>query len=264
VYTDASAVPRRAVTPLVVQVMFKRRVAEVLLDVCLVSATYYSAWRLRFEGAEWTAYSSSALSSLPVALAIQLVALFVFGAYRGAWRYFGLMDAVAFAKAVAAGTGALIVAMVYLYRFENYSRGVFVIYASLLMLALSASRASFRLIGEFARRRRPGIRLAIYGAGAAGSLLVREMLADEGERYHMVGFIDDDPAKHSLRLQGYAVLGGESKLHELIADGAVDVVVIGSRHLDRDRLARVETACREKDVRLLRFSFGLETLVSSA
>jgi len=264
VYTEPSTVPRRGVTPLIAQFMYKRRVAEVLLDVCLVTIAYYSAWRLRFEGAEWASYSTSALSSLPIALAIQMVALFVFGAYRGAWRHFGLMDGVAFAKAVIAGTASLIIAVVYLYRFENYSRGVFVIYAALLMLLLSGSRASFRLMGEFARRRRTGTRLVIYGAGAAGSLLVREMLTDEGEQYRMVGFIDDDPATHSLRLQGYSVLGGESRLHELIRTGAVDVVVIGSRHLNRDRLNRVEAACREKDVRLLRFSFWLETLVSSA
>jgi UDP-GlcNAc:undecaprenyl-phosphate GlcNAc-1-phosphate transferase len=192
-----------------------------------------------------------------------MVTLFIFGAYRGTWRYFGLMDGVAFAKAVAAGTAVLIITVLYLYRFENYSRGVFVIYAALLMLLLSGSRASFRLIGEFVRRRRTGTRLAIYGAGEAGSLLVRELLGDPGEQYRMIGFIDDDPATHSLRLQGYTVDGGERKLLELIRDGAVDVEVIGSH-----RIATVSTeseaACREKDVRLLRFTFGLETLVSSA
>jgi UDP-GlcNAc:undecaprenyl-phosphate GlcNAc-1-phosphate transferase len=265
VYTEPSKVPTRSVTPIIVELMYKRRVAEVLLDVCLVTIAYYGAWRLRFEGAEWTSYSVSALRSLPIALALQMVALFGFGAYRGTWRYFGLMDGVTFAKAVAGGTGALIVAVVYLYRFENYSRGVFIIYAALLMLLLTGSRASFRLIGEFARRRRrTGTRLVIYGAGAAGSLLVREMLTEGSEPYRMIGFIDDDPARHSFRLQGYGVLGGERTLHELIRQHAVDVVVIGSRHLDRERLERVEAACREHDVRLLRFNFGLEPLVSSA
>src|SRR4029079_15303419 len=106
--------------------MYKRRLAEVLLDVSLVLIAYYSAWRLRFEGPEWSAYTGSYLQSAPIALAIQMVALFGFGAYRGAWRYFGLMDGVTFVKAVVSGTVGLIVALVYLYRFENYSRAVFV------------------------------------------------------------------------------------------------------------------------------------------
>jgi UDP-GlcNAc:undecaprenyl-phosphate/decaprenyl-phosphate GlcNAc-1-phosphate transferase len=252
------------VTPVIVGFMHKRRVAEVLLDVCLVTVAYYGAWRLRFEGVEWDASVPHLLVSLPVALAIQMVALFVFGAYRGAWRHFGLMDGVAFAKGIVAGTLTIIVALVYLYRFENYSRGVFVVYAAMLMLMLCGSRASFRLIGEFARRRRTGSRLTIYGAGEAGSLVLRELLSVPGARYRMIGFIDDDPDARSLRLQGYAVLGGEGTLLELIRNSSVDVVVIGCRHLDRARLARIEEACKMNEVKLLRFSFRLETLVSSA
>jgi UDP-GlcNAc:undecaprenyl-phosphate/decaprenyl-phosphate GlcNAc-1-phosphate transferase len=265
VYTEPAAVPIRGVTPVTVVFMHKRRVAEVLLDVCLVTIAYYGAWRLRFEGADWPAYLPSLLASLPIALAIQMVALFVFGAYRGgAWRYFGLMDGVAFAKGIVAGTLSIIVTIVYLYRFENYSRGVFIIYAALLMLFLCGSRASFRLIGEFARRRRAGKRLVIYGAGDAGSLVLRELLNEPSEHYRMMGFIDDDPGARTLRLQGYAVLGGERKLLDLVSNSSVDVVVIGCRRLDGARLARIEEACMRNEVRLLRFSLRLETIVSSA
>jgi UDP-GlcNAc:undecaprenyl-phosphate GlcNAc-1-phosphate transferase len=264
VYNQPSAVPIHGVTPVMGEFMHKRRIAEVLLDVCLVTIAYYGAWRLRFEGVEWDASVASLLRSLPIVLAIQLVALFVFGAYRGAWRHFGLMDGVAFGKAIAAGTLTTIVALVYLYRFENYSRGVFVVYAALLMLLLCGSRASFRLIGEYARRRRTGSRLTVYGAGEAGSLVLRELLSVPSEQYKMIGFIDDDPAARYLRLQGYSVLGGEKTLLELIENSSVDVVVIGCRHFDRARLARIEEACRLNEVKLLRFSFRLETLVSSA
>ena len=261
VYDESAEVPPHGVTPVMVHLMYKRRVAEVLLDVCLVTIAYYGAWRLRFEGAEWTAYLPSLLESLPIALAVQMVALFVVGAYRGTWRHFGLMDGVVFAKGVAAGTVGLIVGIVYMFRFENYSRGVFVIYAALLMLLLAGSRASFRLIAEFARRRRTGKRLVIYGAGDAGSLAMRELLDDPDEAYQMVGFIDDDPGMHVVRMHGYPVLGGERKLLELIDAGAIDVVVIGSRSVDPERIARVERACRAGAAGLLRVSVRLETLV---
>ena len=261
VYENSSVAPAGRVTPMLATFMYKRRVAEVLLDVCLVAIAYYSAWRLRFEGAEWQAYFPRLLASLPIALAVQMVALFVFGAYRGAWRYFGLMDGVVFGKAVAAGTLTLIAAIVYLYRFEQYSRGVFVIYAALLMLMLCGSRASFRLIGEFARRRSSGARLVIYGAGQGGAPLLGELLSDPSEHYRMIGFIDDDPATHSTRLQGYPVLGGEVVLHELVHRGAVDVVVVASRQVDRARLRELEGLCHACGVRLLRFSFEIETLV---
>jgi len=259
VYEEPASMPPRGATVLLFELMYKRRLAEVFLDVSLVLIAYYGAWRLRFEGPEWDTFSGSFVQSMPIALAIQMIALFIFGAYRGAWRYFGLMDGVAFAKAIGAGTLTLIVALVYLYRFEHYSRAVFVIYAALLMLLLCGSRASFRLIGEYARRRRAGVRLAIYGAGEAGSLVLRELLGHPHEQFRMIGFIDDDPASHS-RLQGYPVLGGEAKLLELIAAGRIDVVVIGSLHFDPERRARLERTCNENDVRLMKFTFRLDSL----
>ncbi len=263
VYEEPSRVPPPGATLILFELMYKRRLAEVLLDVSLVLIAYYGAWRLRFEGPEWSGYTGSYLQSAPIALAIQMVALFVFGAYRGAWRYFGLMDGVAFVKAVVSGTVGLIVALVYLYRFENYSRAVFVIYAALLMLLLCGSRASFRLIGEYARRRRPGMRLVIYGSGEAAVLVLRELLGHPVEQFRMIGFIDDDPASRWLRLNGYPVLGGESKLLELINDGKVDVVVIGSLHFDPERRKRLEQACQLNSIRLLKFSFRLDSLTNA-
>ncbi|CAN5730011.1 hypothetical protein BH24ACI5_BH24ACI5_07740 [soil metagenome] len=261
VYEEPSELPAAGVTPVFVKLMFKRRVAEVLLDVCLVCIAYYSAWRLRFEGAEWHAYFPRMLESFPIALALQMVALYVFGAYRGAWRYFGLMDGVTFAKAVAAGTVSLILVILYLYRFEHYSRGVFVIYAALLMLLLASSRASFRLIGEFADRRRTGKRLAIFADSHTGSLVVRELLGNRREQYRVVGFFNSEPATYSSRLQGYPVLGGERKLLELIAGGQIDVVVVGDDRLEGDRLDTLRRACIEREVGLLRFHFQFEPIV---
>jgi UDP-GlcNAc:undecaprenyl-phosphate GlcNAc-1-phosphate transferase len=264
VYHEAPGELPPAVTPVVVDFMHKRRVAEVLLDFCLITISYYAAWRLRFDGPEWPLYFNRFLESLPIALAVQLTALFIVGAYRGLWRHFGLMDGVVFARGVALGTMGMIAAIVYWYGFADYSRGAFVIYAALLMLLLVGSRASFRLIGEFVRRRRAGIRLVIYGAGEAGSLVAREMLGEKHEPHRMIGFIDDDPRKQRLRLQGYSVLGGERALLNLIDAGGVDVVVISARRFDDIRLKRVERACRTKGVKLMRFHFHLESLGSTA
>jgi UDP-GlcNAc:undecaprenyl-phosphate GlcNAc-1-phosphate transferase len=265
VYPDASEAPQRGITPVVVNFMYKRRVAEVVLDVCLVTAAYYMAWRLRFDSpTEWADYSDRFLESLPIVLGIQMVTLFVVGAYRGDWRYFGLMDGVLFGKGVLAGTAALIVSIVYLYHFQNYSRVVFVSYASMLMLMLCVSRASFRLIGEFARRRRAGTRLVIYGAGQGGALVLRELLHDPHTAYTMLGFIDDDPARHRLRLHGYPVLGDERVVLKMIANRTVDVVVVSSRQFAPSRIRVLADACRENDVRLLRFHFNLEDLVPCA
>src|SRR5207247_7295188 len=53
VYDEADVrVRERRLTPIVVNFMYKRRVAEVVLDFCLIALAYYLSYRLRFEDAE--------------------------------------------------------------------------------------------------------------------------------------------------------------------------------------------------------------------
>jgi UDP-GlcNAc:undecaprenyl-phosphate GlcNAc-1-phosphate transferase len=262
---DQTLVRTGRITPFVVSFMYKRRVAEVLLDVCLVTIAYYAAYRLRFEGAEFSTFFRSFLESLPVVVGVQMVVLFIVGAYRGVWRYFGLMDAVVFGKAVFLGTLTSVSFVVYLYRFENYSRGVFIIYAALLMLLLGGSRASFRLISEFAQRRRQGgERLVIYGAGDGAATAVRELLGRSQEGYRMLGFVDDDPNMARTRIQGYPVLGDYASLVSLVSNGAVDSVVVTTPVIDVERLEELQALCTAHQVSLARLHFKLDQLVAAS
>lgn len=250
-------------TPLVLDVMHKRRALEVLLDFCLVAICYFAAWRLRFDGPEWNIYFPRFLESLPFAISAQLVSFFLVGAYRGQWRHFGLMDGVVFIKGIALGSLGTVGVTLYAFGFRNYSRGVFIIFPVLLLLGVVGFRASFRLIEEFVQRRGRGRRLVIYGAGPAGALVIQELLGSHARRYRLLGFIDDDVRKRRLRLKGYAVLGSESDLMALVKQGAVDVVVVSPRIFDAARLERLQAACGAKNVQLLRVHFHIETLVSS-
>jgi UDP-GlcNAc:undecaprenyl-phosphate/decaprenyl-phosphate GlcNAc-1-phosphate transferase len=266
VYEDVDESLLRAgrVTPFVINFMYKRRVAEVVLDVCIVTIAYYSAYRLRFEGPEFATYFRNFLESLPIMVAVQMIVLFAVGAYRGVWRHFGLIDSVIFSKAVLFGTLTSVFILVYLYRFENYSRGVFVIYAALLLLLLGGSRASFRLISEFVQRRRhEGQRLIIYGAGDGAATAVRELLTRSRQRYRLLGFVDDDQSMTRRRVQGYPVLGDYTSLVSLIANGAVDSVVISTSLVEVGRLEHLQALCTQHQVSLARVQFQLDRLVAS-
>ena len=259
---DETLLQTGRVTPFVVNFMYKRRVTEVLLDVYLVTIAYYASYRLRFEGQEFSAFFQSFVESLPIVVGVQIVVLFAAGVYRGVWRYFGLMDGVTFGKAVLLGTLTSVFLIVYLYRFENYSRGVFVIYAALLLLLLGGSRASFRLISEFIQRRRQvGQRLVIYGAGDGAATAIRDLLSRTAEGYRMLGFIDDDPGMARTRVQGYPILGDFDSLVSLISNGAVDTVVITAPAVDVRRLEKMQAICLDHQVSLARLHFKLDQIV---
>ena len=261
---DEQAAGSGAVTPIVVEFMYKRRVAEVLLDCALVSICYYMAYRLRFEDPyEFVNNIDQFFRSFPVVLSAQMIAFFAVGIYRGAWRHFGMVDTINVAKGVFVGTVGSLLFILFVYHFFAYSRTVFAIYAVLLLIAITLSRASFRLVGEFMQRqRRTGKRVVIYGAGDGGGLVIRELLnQDVGQR--LVGFIDDDPRKAGVRVMGYPVLGGVSALTVLINSGSVDSIVISARTLPSERVHNLTTLCAERGVRLSRLHVGLEALVES-
>ena len=264
VYDDAddALLRKRKLTPLIAELLYKRRAAEVMLDFCLVSIAYYAANRLRFEEPQFATNFYLFANSLPIVIASQMVALFAVGVYRALWSDFGMMEAVSIARAVVYGTLSSMVILLFSYRFESYSRAVFVIYALLLMVLLTASRASFRLITEFVRRRRQaGHRLVIYGAGDGASLTLREILK-RAPTYRMVGFIDDDPARWRTRIHGYAVLGGCEHLTQLIETGGVDAVIISASRLEQERLERLKSACVRHGVVLSRLLLDLDPIVA--
>jgi len=215
------------ITPLGVDLGYRRRIAEVLLDLLLVSVAYYGAFRLQFDNVEWAENFNYFRQSFPIVLGTQMIALFAVGAYRGMWRYFSLSDGVTFAKGVFVGVVTSQVAILYLYRFEGYSPAIFFIYGLLLLFLLVASRGSFRMISEFAQRQRQvGQRLVIYGAGDSGSIAVRYLLNDSRSAYRILGFADDDVSKRNMRVLGYRVIGGYDHLAGMIMAGDVDAVAV--------------------------------------
>ncbi len=66
----------------------------------------------------------------------------------------------------------------------------------------------------------------VFGAGEAGTALVRRLARDPASKYRPVAILDDDPDKRRLRIQGIPVLGGRSRMGEVSAETGARVLVI--------------------------------------
>src|SRR5206468_11783069 len=80
------------VTVLVGNLLHKRRLAEILLDVTLVTIAYYGAYRLRFDGALTPGDVHAFEATVGVVIAVKIAWLGLLGVYRGAWDYVGILD----------------------------------------------------------------------------------------------------------------------------------------------------------------------------
>jgi UDP-GlcNAc:undecaprenyl-phosphate GlcNAc-1-phosphate transferase len=244
--------------------LLRHNVFEVLFDVGLIASAYYVSYRLRFGTAVWPIFFETFLRTLPIVIASQLLSLLAAGAYGRIWRYFSLADFFPIVKGVALGSGVSVLLLVYLYRFEDVSRGVLVIDAVLLTVMLAGSRLVFRALPELAGAGPGARRAVICGAGDAGEMLVREIGNNRQYGYRPVAFVDDDPRKAGQRVRGVPVVGGVAALEDLLATGRADTVIVSSSRFAPEALARVSEMARAARVPVLRFRCSIEELPSAA
>lgn len=218
----------------------RRRIFEILLDLCLIVLAYYGAYLLRFENGLPDEHLKIFIRTLPVVIAVQILLFLAGGVYRGIWRYVGVDDLVMIAKSVFIGAMVSGVIVMALYGFHGPSRAVFILDALLLLLFVGASRLSFRLLAALfvgKRMASPDSRpVLIYGAGDGGEILIRELLNNPAHRYQPVGFIDDDRNKTGLLIRGYRIFSRED-LPELINEHGVSEVLISSVKVPESRLS---------------------------
>jgi len=240
----------------------KRRVFEVILDVLLITLSYYGAYVLifgTFETSEtWTLF----IKSLPILIGLKLSAFLTVGVYRGIWRYTSVRDLFTFLKAVGLGSVISILALLLLYRFESFSRAVFVVDGLLLLIALSGSRLAFRFFRQLlpTTHSGEGRNILIYGAGDGGELVLRELKNNPEWNLTPIGFVDDDPLKQGKIINGLKVYDGNGSLSEICREKNVKEILLSFRKISPIKIQQVRDTCQKLDVSLKRALLKIETV----
>ncbi|WP_319409900.1 glycosyl transferase [uncultured Desulfosarcina sp.] len=262
VYPDKefSLLRGRIFTPVLIELTYKRQMMMVILDVGLVAFAYYLSYRLRFDGSDFTRYFRVFLKSLPIIIPIKLIVFYLSGIYKGFWQYISTRDVFQYIRCSALATLVVITAATILYRFTDFSKGVFVIDYLLTTVFLLGTRGSFRLFTETMKRKTlTGDPVVIYGAGQGGELLLREILNNKTLNINPVGFLDDDPLKIGKKIQGYPILGNLEHLSELRNKNTIRGVILSfSDNSDTKAYREAIRYCRENGLFLRKFSIQLD------
>lgn len=259
---ETLALQNKAAFGFLLNLSHKRRLFEVFLDAGLISLAYYGSYVLLFgnfeEGPDWKLF----VKTLPILIVLKLAAFLIVGVYRGIWRYTSIGDLMNFLKGVILGSIMSILAILLLYRFEGFSRTLFLVDAALLLFAISASRMTFRLFREMIpnQGKNEGLRILIYGAGDGGELVLRELNNNPHWNYNPVGFIDDDPLKKDKLIHGLQVFGGNGSLETICRERDVQEILISSHSISAARLNEIREICLETDIALKRASLKIEPL----
>jgi UDP-GlcNAc:undecaprenyl-phosphate GlcNAc-1-phosphate transferase len=246
--------------PLASDVAYGSRAYEAVIDLCFIAIAYYFAFSVRFHDADFAHFLPYFIKSLPIVLACQIVGLWSVGKYRSMWYSLNAAEVFTILRGIVVGVSLSIISVLFLYRFEGFSRIVFAFDVLFLACLLAGWRMVVSLADDFLRqsRLRGRQRVLIYGAGASGRLVARELMQNAQHDLAPVGFIDDDPEKRRMRIEGLRVLGSASDLPGLIPTHQITEVIIGVHALSPDRFDDLTQLCGAYGLHLRRMRFALE------
>ena len=221
-----------------------RRPLAVGADLLLLLLATWMAFSLRYEtlhwpfALQWLAYALVPVVALPVFIA--------FGLYRAIHRHTGLPALLTLAKAVAV-YGAIYLAVLLYFRFDDVPRTVGILQPMLALLLMAGLRAMVRtwFAGGSRRDRLAYQKVLIYGAGSAGTRLLASL--QNSHEMQVLGFVDDD-----ARLQGRVINGvpihALAEVPELVQRKGVAAVLLAIPSLGRTRRNQILEALRETGV----------------
>lgn len=214
------------------------------MDVLLISAAWYASYLLRFNFEVPVESMNLMERLLPLMVVIKIVTFFYCDLYRGMWRYTSIRDFFDIIRAASASSLLIVALVLYIHRFAGFARSVFIIDWVLTIVFISGSRLSIRIyfwlgagdetarlsLRRFLRSRgskRDGRKgLLIVGAGDCGEKIFREIQDNARLKYHVVGFLDDDPDKVGMKIHGVPVVGSIGEITYLAPKlGAEEVLI---------------------------------------
>jgi len=179
------------------------------------------------------------------------------GLYRGMWRYTGMHDFWLLARTSFLSTMVIIFVILYSYRFENYSRAVFIMDGFLTFLLTGGLRIMVRSYYTF-RNTAPDDhhvadsgklkKILIVGAGDAGEKILREIMDNQRLHYKVMGFIDDDPRKRGRSIHGVLVRGNLKKLASILEKEDIDEILIADPSAGGEQIRDIVEICKSHDV----------------
>jgi FlaA1/EpsC-like NDP-sugar epimerase len=244
--------------------LHRNSLPRLALDGVLVALAYYLAFELRFDSGPTGRYEILRERTVWWVLGGSLLVLLLSRVHQRRWRYSGLRDYEALARAITAIVllTVVIIEVVRPVQIPHHGavglpNGVIALFflLSLLLLigvrVLARSLYERRPLGGFGAAARAERRVLIVGAGDGGRLVLREILRNRELGLQPVGFLDDDPRKRGLRIDGVKVRGDtESDLPRILEETEPDEVIIAIPSAPGSTRARVVRECRKRSVQL--------------
>jgi FlaA1/EpsC-like NDP-sugar epimerase len=243
----------------------------LLLDALILMAADVIGLLVRFDLAFSLDLAQSCILAWRLTVPVRVLVMSAFGMYQRLWKYSSVRDMMAVAAGVTMGYMAERALMI-VWPATGISRGAMLVSYLAAGALIGLSRFRERLSAEVSRGRqidRSGgsngngepngngrsaksqpCRVVIVGAGSAGALVAKELLAHPEMGRTAAGFIDDDPRKHGGMLNSLPVLGTRSELADIVKRYRVGEVIVAMPSAPGSVIREVMDACKDLRVKI--------------
>jgi len=217
-----------------------RRLTVFLHDLVAAALAWLAAYWLRFNLDVPHEFAAAMFARLPLVIAVHAAVFWLFGLYRGLWRYASLPDLRNIVMAVGIAALAVPTLLTLLDRGELVPRSVYLITPVLLAMVMGGNRLAYRawreghLAGIVAKPH--AVPVLVLGAGAVAAALVKDLAASP--QWRVVGVLDDDRGKRGAELVGVKVLGPLERVADIAQRYRVSQAIIAmpeATHTERKR-----------------------------
>jgi FlaA1/EpsC-like NDP-sugar epimerase len=223
--------------------------AAFIHDLISIPIAWFGAYWIRFNLSpipeEYFAY---AIYHLPLVIGLQAFSFWVFGLYRGVWRFASLPDLTRIIKSIMVGGLLIVLTMFFTTRLDLVPRSVLPVYSMLLIFTLGGARFIYRWSKD--RKILPLIlqkRVLIVGAGEAGDSLVRDLFRND-KSFVPIGFVDERVRKHGLEIHGVRILGGISDIPELVKKHHAELILIALPSANSAQMRTINEVCESTGI----------------
>lgn len=227
-----------------------RRWLILCCHILLLAIIYYGCFLLRLDFDVGRNYHLVFLKTLPALLLIKLTIFSYAGLLQGWWRYAGVGDLLDIVKSSAVSSVLIYVTIKLSFYHLGLPRSILLIDLLLTICVLGGLRLSLRVYQETSGRHVPRKNTLIVGAGQAGSKIAGELKSNSQLDLNPVGYVDDDPSKQHIKIQGIRVLGKISDVPKLVDQNRVACLLISMPSVDGGKLQSIVERCGKSRVEM--------------
>ena len=209
----------------------------LLLDIAILIVSVVFAFMLRYSPAEMDIHSNEIMMMLGLTLVFNLIFFKAFHTYSNVLRFSSFTDVMHISAALVCGfMCSILVSVISLFGFHFMlaDHGVLTIAYVMMFVLMATERMAIKTIFDaFNEDRVETYNTFIYGTKIAGINIAKAIRMAKPNKFHLKGFVADDPAMKGKVMMGVNVYMNDDRLIERIHENGVQALIVSPAKADK-------------------------------